>query len=154
MRNTPQWFSREGNVQFHLTRLEAEPDEVLADLARVGDRIALETLRKRIQLRHEAGASDLHPRVLTLALELFLYGLPKAASGPKTLHYVLRNRTICAMVRVIHQDYGFPIYGNPQRRRKKNAPLSAVRIVANEIGMTERAVDQIWRQNKDRNPRN
>jgi len=49
------------------------------------------------------------------------------------------------MVKIVHADYGFPIYGNAEHRGESDAPLSALRLVADELSMTERAVDRIWR---------
>jgi hypothetical protein len=154
-RNLPWLLDREGNEQIFRSHMETESDEVLADLARVGEKTALEILRERIRILHEAALHEgraslvLHDRVRELALEVFLYGPPKSASGPKATRTAYRDRTIALLVKIVHVDYGFPIYGNPQHRGRKDAPLSAVRLVADELAMTERAVDDIWRDNKD-----
>ena len=41
------------------------------------------------------------------------------------------------------QDFGFPKYGNPERRGNADAPMSACRLVAEELGLSERTVEEI-----------
>jgi hypothetical protein len=147
-------FSPEGNEKFYRAHMEVADDEILAEMARVGEKTALEILRKRLRLLYETAVREgrpdwpVHERVNLLALEVFIYGLPKARSGPKPTRTGLRKTSIALLVQTIHVDYGFPIYGGAANRGNPNAPLSAQRLVGEELGLTEHAVDQIWRDRR------
>jgi hypothetical protein len=147
-------FSPEGNEKFYRAHMEVADDETLVELARAGEKTALGLLRKRLRLLHEAALREGQTRLLVptcaheLALEVFLYGLPRAKSGPKPTRSGLRDISIALLVQTIHADYGFPIDVNPQHRGSPDAPLSAIRLVASEMGLGEAAVDKIWRDRK------
>ena len=55
---------------------------------------------------------------------------------------------ITLLVETVSQDYGFPEYSNPQHRGNPDAPMSACRLVAEETGLSERRVEEIWGDRK------
>jgi hypothetical protein len=153
LKDRPWLFSSEGNEKFYRAHMEAEDDEKLAELARVGEKTALGILRTRVRLQYEAAMREgrpwlAPPLVNLLALEVFVFGLPKARPGKKPTQFGLRDTVIALLVQTIHVDYGFPIYGSAENRGNPNAPLSAIRLVGEETGLGEAAVDKIWRDRK------
>ena len=84
-------LTKEGSREFYGTHMEATDDQTLVDLARDGDREALDILRKRARHWHREALTAGHavmqvPTALhELLLEMFIYGPPKLkrGSGPK-----------------------------------------------------------------------
>jgi hypothetical protein len=81
--------------------------------------------------------------VTQLALEIFFDGPPKAKSGSSPKDLGLRNLIIKRLVKKIARDYGFPEYNNPEHRGNPDAPMSACRLVGEELGLDERTVEDI-----------
>jgi hypothetical protein len=150
----PWLFSREGNENFYRAHMEAADDEVLAELACAGEKMALEILRKRVRFLCEGADREgrdviLHPRVVMLAVEVFSYGPPKTLPGSKPTRTSARNTAIALLVKIVHEDYGFPLYVQPEHRGDRAAPMTAHRLVGEELCLNERAIERIWRDRKD-----
>jgi hypothetical protein len=148
-RKWPGLFTHEGNEAFYGTRMEAADDETLAELAWAGEKQARGILRERVRLAYEAAQREgrdvsLHPRVVMLAVEVFCYGSPKAASGPKPTQTGLRDTMIVLMVKAVHEHFGFPLFAQPEHRDTENAPMTCHRLVGEELGLDERTIERIW----------
>jgi hypothetical protein len=147
VRNAPWLFSKEGNQQFFRAHMEVENINMLVALARAGDKDAVEILRKHARGARSAGMkgpTDLQEFVL----EWFIDGPPKAKSGPSPKDAELRYNTIALLVKSVHEDYGFPEYTPPQHRGNPDAPMSACRLVAEELRLSERTVEEIRAERK------
>jgi hypothetical protein len=148
-KNAPWLFSKKGSQQFHRAHMERADIETLVVLAREGDKDALEILRKYARgargTRMNAPA-DLHEFVW----EWFIDGPPKAKSGTSPKDTELKYTTIALLVKIVSQDYGFPEYSNPEHRGNPDAPVSACRLVAEELELSERTVEEIWAERKER----
>ena len=62
----------------------------------------------------------------------------------------LKHHTIALMVKIVRQDFGLPEYRNPEHRGEKSGPVSACLLVAQELDLDERWVEEIWRHRKAR----
>ena len=147
VQNAPWWFSKEGNQQFFRAHMEVENINMLVALARAGDKDAVEILRKHARGVRSAGMKvppDLHEFVG----EWFLDGPPKAKSGSSPKDTELRYTAIARRVQIVSEDYGFPEYSNPEHRGNPDAPMSACRLVAEELGLSVRMVEEIWADRK------
>jgi hypothetical protein len=49
---------------------------------------------------------------------------------------------------MVSDDYGFPEFANPEHRGNKDGPLTACKLVAEELGLGERWVEEIRRSHK------
>jgi hypothetical protein len=56
----------------------------------------------------------------------------------------LKNLTIAKLVDMVSLEYGFPEYRSVEHRGQKNGPMSACRLVAEELKLSERTVEKIW----------
>ena len=75
-------------------------------------------------------------------------GPPKAKSGPSPKDAELRYTTIALLMKTVSEDYGFPEYTPPAHRGNPDAPMSACRLVAEELGLSDRTVEEIWAERK------
>jgi hypothetical protein len=73
---------------------------------------------------------------------------PKAKSGTSPKDTDLKYTTIALLVKIVSRDYGFPEYSNPEHRGNPDAPMSACGLVADELGLSERTVEEIWADRK------
>ena len=147
-------FSPEGNKQFYHAGMEVEDIDVLVDLARVGEKKALKIVRTRMRHLHkEAYKKALREgrtvlmvptSVRELALEVFIYGEPHAKSGPKPTTNGLRNTTIALLVKWVNEGFGYPVYTRVEHRGNPDAPMTAFRLVGDEVGLDERTVEDIY----------
>jgi hypothetical protein len=148
-RNASRLFSKEVSQRFYRARMESENIEVLVALAREGDKHALEILRKYAGGARRAGMkapTDLHEFVW----ECFIDGPPKAKSGSGPKDIGLIHLTIALLVKIVSRDCGFPEYRNSEHRGEITGPISACLLVAEELGMSERTVEEIWAERKAR----
>ena len=146
-RNVPWLFSKEDNRQFFRAHLEVQGVEFLVEAAREGDFDSLEILREHARGARNARMSvpaDFHAFVW----ECFIDGPPKAKPGPGPKDIELRNQTIAILVKKVSQDYGFQEYRNPEHRGNEGGPMTACRLVAEEFGLSERTVEDIWGDRK------
>jgi hypothetical protein len=147
VRNAPQLRSKDFSRKFFRVRMEVEEVDTLVALAREGDKDALEILRK-----HARGASRARmnvPRSLhEFVWEYFIDGPPKAKSGSSPKDMELKHQTIALMVKIVSQDFGLPEYRNAEHRGEKSGPISACLLVAQELGLSERSVEEIWAERK------
>jgi len=147
LRDAPWQFSKEGNRQFFRDHMEVENIDMLVALARAGDKHAVEILRKRARGARSAGMkvpTDLQEFVW----EWFIDGPPKAKSGSSPKDTELRYTAIARLVQIVSEDYGFPEYSNPEHRGNPDAPMSARRLVAEELELSVRMVEEIWADRK------
>jgi hypothetical protein len=147
LKKLPQLFSKEGNRQFFRGHLEMQDPKILVAAAREGDSDALEILRayargaRRARMRIP---DELHEFVW----ECFIDGPPKAPTGSSPKDADLRYQTTAILVKIASQDYGLPEYRNIEHRGEDAGPISACKLVAEEIGLSERRVEEIWGDRK------
>ena len=146
-RNAPELFSKDVSRKFYRARRDVAEVDTLVALAREGDKEALEILRK-----HARGARGAHMNVPQsfheFVWECFIDGPPPAKSGLSPKDMGLKHLTIALMVKIVSQDYGFPEYRNPEHRGAESGPMSACLLVAQELGLKERWVEEIWADRK------
>jgi hypothetical protein len=148
IRNAAQLLEKETSRKFYRARMEVENVETLVALAREGDKDALDLLREyaRGARRH---AQLKVPRALhEFVWEIFVDGPPPAKSGLSPKDMGLKHLTIALMVKMVTQDFGFPQYRNTEHRGEKGGPISACLLVAEEIGLAERTVEEILASRK------
>jgi hypothetical protein len=141
-------LAKEASQRFYRARMEQESIEKLVGLAREGDKDALEILLKRGRDARDTGASVpecFHEFVWELALD----GPPKAKPGTSPKDMGLRDLIIAKLVDMVNRDYGFPEYRNIEYRGQETGPMSACLLVAEELGLKERRVEEIWAERKD-----
>ena len=80
--------------------------------------------------------------------ECFVDGPPPAKSGLSPKDTGLKHTSIAVMVKVVSQDYGLPEYRNIEHRGMESGPMSACLLVAQELGLDEQWVEEIWRERK------
>jgi hypothetical protein len=141
-------FTKEGSQFFYAAHMELASIEALVMLAREGDKNAVEILRDRARDAARTGVSvptDLHEFVW----EWFIDGPPKAKSGSGPKDIGLYHLTVALLVDMVSRDYGFPEYRNTEHRGQKTGPMSACLLVAEELGLSERRVEEIWAEHKE-----
>ena len=149
VRNLPWLFSEAGNRQFFRAHWEVMDVEFLLMGARAGDKDSIEILRKYAAGARKAGLivpDDFHAFVW----EWFVDGPPKAKSGSSSKDTELRFQTIALLVKTVSRDYGFLEYRNVEHRGRKDGPMTACKLVAEELGLAERTVEDIWGERKGR----
>jgi hypothetical protein len=147
-KNVPWLFTQEGSRRFYRAHMEAEIVEMLVALAREGDKDAVEILRDHA--RAIAGTDEIAPRCFhEFVWEWFIDGPPKAkpGSGPKDTS--LKELAIAMLVDMVSRDYGFPEYRSVEHRGQKTGPMSACLLVAEELELSERWVEEIWGDRKE-----
>jgi hypothetical protein len=154
LRNLPWLFSEEGNRRFFRAHLEAADIEFLIMAAREGDTDALDILRKYAAGARRTGMKvpdDLH----AFMRDFFIDGPPsgpeviaKKKAGTVSKSNDLRYQTIALLVNMVSRDYGFNEYCRPEHRDWKGRPMTACQIVAEELGLSERTVEDIWADRK------
>ena len=155
LKKQPWLFTKEGSQRFYRAHMEAEDIGVLVDLARDGDKDALEIVRQYVRgLRKYARESGLSvmqiPLCVTeLALEILTDGPPKTQAGPDPRDTALRYQTLAGLVNRVSLVHGFPEYTLPGRRDEADVPMSACRLVAQETGYSESAVEKAWSEYKE-----
>jgi hypothetical protein len=136
-------LSKDGSRQFFRSHLQVADVERLVDVASEGNSDALEILRKYARGVRRTGmrAPDaLHAFVW----ECFINGLPKAPPGSKPQDTLLRNILIVSLVKVVSEEFGIPVYRNVEHRGAEDGPICALKLVAEELGLGERGVEEIW----------
>jgi hypothetical protein len=146
-KNLPWLESKAGNRQFFRAHWEVMDPDQLVEAAREGDPDALEILREHARGARRTGmciSDNFHAFVW----EYFIDGRPKAKRGPSPKDNDLRYQTIAVLVRMVSTDYGFPEYRNVEHRGEKTGPMSACLLVAQEFGLEERWVEEIYGHRK------
>jgi hypothetical protein len=146
-RNTAQLFSKETSRKFYRAFMEVADVDILVALAREGDKDALEILRRHADGARRAGM-NVSQSFHEFVWEYFVDGPPAAKSGSGPKDSGLMHLTIAVMVRIVSRDYGFPEYRNSEYRGKKAGPMTACRLVAEEMGFSERTIEDIWGERK------
>jgi hypothetical protein len=126
--------------QFIRDQLKIEKIEVVLAAARRGDRDAMEILRERARVSSENLSVDFYAFVL----ECFIDGPPKASPGVKSKDAFFRDQIIAMFVKFVSVTYGFPIYRNPEHRGEESGPVTACKIIGDELGLSEDRVQKIW----------
>jgi hypothetical protein len=146
-KNLPWMFSKEGNLRWHQHHLAYQDPTFLVAAAREGDADAIELLREYARGARCTGMNvpiDLHEFVW----EYFIDGKPPAnRAGTSAKQTELRNQALAILVRMITTDYGFPIYANAEYRGT-DGPMTACRIVAEELGLDIQTVEAIYRERR------
>ena len=148
LRDAPWQFSKEGNRQFFRDHMEVENIDMLVALARAGDKDAVKILRKCARSARSVAGMKVPPELHEFVWEWFIDGPPKAKSGSSPKDTELRYTAIARRVQIVSEDYGFPEYSNPEHRGNPDAPMSACRLVAEELGLSVRMVEEIWADRK------
>jgi len=143
-KNLPWLFSKEGNRRFFRAPLETMEPEVLVAAAREGDSDAIEILKNYAR---GARRSGMHvPQALhEFVWEWFLDGPPKAKSGQSPKDTELRKQTIRIMVKIV-AEYGFNVSRNAEHRGRKDGPMTAQKLLAEELGLAETTVTDLWNE--------
>jgi hypothetical protein len=141
-------LTKDGSGAYYAIHMELESIEKLVELARDGDKDAVEILRHRAHVL--AGTDVSAPRCFQeFVWEWFMHGPPKAKTGSSPKDTGLSHLTIALLVDMVSRDYGFPEYRNPDHRGEKSGPISACFLVADELGFKERWVEEIWAARKE-----
>ena len=139
-------LSKAGGAKYARRHMESRTIEWLVDAAREGDDIALAILRERAREARGTGAAmpgSLHEFVR----EFFIDGPPKKAPGPRLYDHVLRDGIVASWVKIAVEE-GFREYRSKASHDTRTPPFSACAIVAQELGLSESAVEAIWRARK------
>jgi hypothetical protein len=148
IKNLPWIFSKEGNLRWHQHHLAHQDPTFLVAAARDGDADAIELLREYARGARRAGIkvpTDLNEFVW----EYFIDGKPPAnRAGTSAKQTELRNHAIAVLVRMIATDYGFTVYANAEYRGTDDGPMTACRIVGEELGLNMQTVEVIYGERK------
>ena len=147
-KNAASLLAKESSQRFYHKHMERQSTERLVELARAGDKEAAEFLLNRGRVARSLGAivpTCFHEFVW----ECFLDGPPKATPGKNPKDTGLKHLTIALLVKIVIVDYGFPEYSQSDDRSDPEAPLSACRIVAEELKLSVSWVEKIWAEYKD-----
>jgi hypothetical protein len=145
-KNLSWLFSKEGNRRFFRAHWETLEPEILVAAARESDSDAIDILKNYAR---GARRSGMHvPQALhEFVWEYFLDEVPKTKSGPSPKDSELRKQTIRILVKIV-AEYGFHETRNPEYRGSKDGPMTACRIVSEEIGLDERTVEDLWNERR------
>ena len=147
IRNAPGLFSKEFSRKFYRAHMERAEIDVVVALAREGDRDALDILREYARGASRAGMHV--PRSLhEFAWEVFIDGPPPAKSGLSPKDTGLKHTAVALAVKIVSQDYGLPKYRNAEHRGTTSGPMSACLLVAQELDLSERSIEEIWADHK------
>jgi hypothetical protein len=143
----PKFF--DDNEALYAPHREAESIDTLVELAFDSDKKAFKLLqelaRSIYEQAHHAGRDAVFPiPLLQLMVETFIYGEPKGKPGPKPTKNGQRDTAIARMILKVHEDYNFPLYGNVEGRDDPDAPMSAIKLVAEELELGFTTVEGIW----------
>jgi hypothetical protein len=136
-------LTKQGSQQFFRSHLQAEDVERLIGAAREGNADALKILQEHARGARRAGMKV--PDVFhAFVWEVFIDGPPKAPPGTKPQDMFLRNMLIVALVKVVSEEFGIPVYRNVEHRGVEDGPICALKLVGEELGLGERGVGEIW----------
>jgi hypothetical protein len=138
------WFSKDGILRW----LQFEPNHpaalrLLVAAARSGDAEAIELLREYDRNVRRAGM-QVSGALREFIRDYFDDGSPPANRAWKSVRDTkLRNVMIGFLVWAIADKYGFPVYQNAEYR-DTNGPMTACRIVGEELELRPRTVEEIY----------
>jgi hypothetical protein len=141
-------LTKDGSRQYWRNYVGSLDVPDLVDLARDGDKDALDRLRDYARgVRRaipEIPSLDIPRELLGFTLEFFIDGQPKARPGPSPRDTTLRNRLVVSLVKIVNEEFGFDVHRNEDLRNSNEGTLSACAIVADELGLGESNVEDIW----------
>lgn len=140
-------FAKDFNQRTYREHLEREEIETVVAVARSGDADAVEILREYARGALRAGMA-IPEDLLRFGLECFIDGPPKAKPGSRRKDTAIRDQTIGILVMLVAEEYGFPQYTAAEHRDDPSARASACRLVAEELGLSERTVEKILADRK------
>jgi hypothetical protein len=147
-KNAATLFTKESSQQFYRWHMERQSTEKLVELARAGDKEAVEFLLNRGRVARNTGAPI--PRCFQeFVWEWFLDGPPKTTPGSSPKDTGLKYLTIAVLVKMANKEHGFPEYSAPEWRGVADAPMTACRLVAEELELSEEWVIKIWIEYKE-----
>ena len=152
----PELFTREGNREFHRAHMQQCDTKKLIEFAAQGSNMAVEILRERAIAAARTGENvpdEFHEFVWAFFVNdgpprRLINADGKVKAIPKTMptDTDLTYRTIALLVKIVHQEFEFPVYRSSEHRGSTGAPPSAISIVADEVGLSEQRVEQIWHE--------
>jgi hypothetical protein len=74
----------------------------------------------------------------------FIDGPPREKPGPKPYDNLARDQLLSALVRIVHEEFGFPATRG-EASKQTGSTVSACQIVAEETGVGEDAVVTVWK---------
>jgi len=147
-KNAASLFTKESSQQFYRWHMERQSTEKLVELARAGDKEAAKFLLNRGRVARSLG-TPVPTCFQEFVWEWFLDGPPKANPGSSPKDTGLKHLTIALLVKMVIKEHGFPEYTAPEWRDVPGAPMSACRLVAQELELSESWVEKIWAEFKD-----
>jgi hypothetical protein len=148
IKNAAEFFTKEGSQKYHRFHMERASIEKLVELAREGDKEAAEFLLNRGRVARSLGLTV--PTCFhEFVWEWFLDGPPKATPGSNPKDTGLKYKTIALLVKIVIKDHDFPEYSAPEWRDDPDAPMTACRLVGEELGLSESWVVKIWTEYKE-----
>ena len=143
-KNVPWLFTKEGNRRFFRGHWETMEPEKLIAAAREGDEDAIEIIKKYGRGARQTGMNV--PQAFhEFVWDYFLDGPPKTKSGPSPKDTELRKQAIRLLVKIV-TEYGFNVSRNTEYRGSKDGPMTAQRLVAEELGLDETTVTDLWNE--------
>jgi hypothetical protein len=136
-RNVTWFFAKEENRRFYRKHMEVKDVDWLVAAAWEGNKDALQMLREYARGVRKHPQMLVSANFLALVLECFIDGPPQAKPGVSPLDTGLTYQTVAILIRIVNQDYGFPLH---------HGPVTAIRIVAEELGLSESRVLKIWEE--------
>jgi hypothetical protein len=133
LKKHPELLSAKWFRQVTRAHMETRDVEWLVDAAREGDKDALELLRNHARGARQHSSLIMPRKFHEFVWEFFIDGPPPAESGPSPRDTDGKYQTIALLVQMVHRDYGFPIYRNVEHRGEKSGPMSACKLVAEEL---------------------
>jgi hypothetical protein len=147
-RNITWLSSKEENCRFYRRHMAQQSIDWLIEAAREGDKEAIEFVREYARGVRQHPNLQVPASLHEFVWECFIDGLPKAKSGTGPRDTELHYQTIALLVKIVSKDYGFPEYRNVEHRGHNAGPMSACKLVAEELGLGERWIEEIWGERK------
>jgi hypothetical protein len=139
------WFSRDDNHRFvrrvlkHVALNHPITMMEVVNCARAGWGIAVEALEELI-LEFDDRSEELPTYLRAYRMDLVRHGRPRLAAGAKTTGHFLRDIAVAALVGKTADEFGL----KPTRENKMQRHVSACKMVANALHMSEPSVVAIW----------
>jgi hypothetical protein len=136
-------LSKEGSRQYFRRHLEVEDVERLIGVAREGNVDALAILREHARGARDAGM-NVPDKLHVFVWDFFIDGPPKTPPGPKPQDTLLRDMIVVSLVKIVNEEFGYRVHRGKEHHDSKTGPFSACAIVAQELGLGESNIEDIW----------